>query len=544
MKAKGCNVIAGSLRAELAGDVAPIKNATELDYSRLPLGNVDALFDQVQLGFLTRLNLSGTLIQVIPESIGNCSALTDLDLADCIELNRFPAALSALCNLGKLNLSGCKKLVSLPDVEVRPVVCTLIRLADLNIGRTNITSLPSAIETLMSLRALDLGGCKQLKELPTSVGKLQNLRILNLSGCMELSGLPPEVGNLQNLQELNMNYCQTVKNLPDAVGCLRNLQVLILYNCKKLESIPGSVGDLWNLETLNLDHCKKVTSLPDSLGKLLNLKTLVLGRSLVSYPFVLGKMKAMGCHVTAGATLAELIGDIAMVQDVTSLDYSGLPLTGLPENPGGLEHLHGLLRTLNLNNCGSLASLPGSIGACSSLTSLNLRYCVKLEGLPDAMSSCQALTELDLTRSGIREFPEVITKLIQLTKLDLRGTSIENLPPTAKHLTNLQHLDLGLCKELREVPEVIGQFHKLAFLSIAGTPIVTLPASIGLLCSSLKDLDLMGCREMAVFPDVITNLTLLDRLDISHTALHRQTSGKQEHTHKLQAQIPHCGINW
>merc|ERR1711865_1022272 len=65
----------------------------------------------------------------------------------------------------------------------------------------------------------------------------------------------------------------------------------------------------------------------------------------------IGVLKARGCNVdTSYCPAATLGGDIATVKDETTLDFSGLRITGLPKSLGECK----ALTLLKLEGCGEL----------------------------------------------------------------------------------------------------------------------------------------------------------------------------------------------
>ena len=65
-------------------------------------------------------------------------------------------------------------------------------------------ALPSSITHLLNLQTIKLSDCSELQELPRNIEKLINLRHLEISDCFELNHMPRGLGQLTNLQTLSM----------------------------------------------------------------------------------------------------------------------------------------------------------------------------------------------------------------------------------------------------------------------------------------------------------------------------------------------------
>ncbi len=196
---------------------------------------------------LQHLELSHASITVVPESLGNLTALRSLDLSECSQLTALPESVGNLGALLTMDLSGCDKL----------------------------TALPESVGDLGALLTLDLSGCMDLTALPESVGSLRALLTLDLSGCDKLAALPESVGNLGALHTLDLSFCEKLAALPESVGNLGALHTLDLTHCLKLKMLPASICLLTQLDEASREqveaihellHCGALTALPLELG--------------------------------------------------------------------------------------------------------------------------------------------------------------------------------------------------------------------------------------------------------------------------------------
>ena len=287
---------------------------------------------------LKQLILQGcTRLSTIP-SLENLKQLVQLDLNGCKHLESLPHKIN-LESLKVFILSGCSKLTKFPEV-----VGNMSCLSELYLNETAIKDLPLSVELLTGLIKLDLRDCKNLSSLPNACYSSMSLKILTLSGCSKLDTLPENLGNLEGLEELDVSGT-AIKYLPTSINHLKNLRVLSLRGCKglspkpsnKLFSFPSmqqrrspdptamlefSLSGLWSLTELDLSYCNlqaipnafdclssllklnlegnNFVSLPKSMIQLSNLKDLVLSccknlRSLPELPLNIKYIDATQC---------------------------------------------------------------------------------------------------------------------------------------------------------------------------------------------------------------------------------------------------------
>ena len=142
----------------------------------------------------------------LPESIGNLTQLTELDISD-------------------------NKLTSLPGS-----IGNLVQLTELNVGRNELTSLPESIGNLTQLTELDISDNK-LTSLPGSIGNLVQLTVLNMCE-LRLQEVPHGVQQLSKLKYLDLSF-NPLKTLPDWLGDITELCMLNISSLQ-LTAIPSS----------------------------------------------------------------------------------------------------------------------------------------------------------------------------------------------------------------------------------------------------------------------------------------------------------------
>lgn len=204
---------------------------------------------------IKNLYMSRTKIDEVPSSIEHLSSLTILLLSDCKRLESLPTSFYKLKSLQNLNLSGCSKLLKLPEI-LEPM--KYLRFLYLN--NTAIKELPSSIENLIHLEALNVQKCGNLKLVPSNIYKLNHLENLIASGCTELEVLPPISVRLLSLRRLKLSDCRILE-IPD-LGCLSSLESLDLSG-NIIDRVPRSIKKLSKLKHLDISNCRNLQALPE-----------------------------------------------------------------------------------------------------------------------------------------------------------------------------------------------------------------------------------------------------------------------------------------
>jgi internalin A len=195
---------------------------------------------------------------VVPESVGNLTALTTLDLSGN-QLTAVPEPVGNLTALTWLDLSG-NQLTAVPES-----VGNLTALTWLDLSGNQLIAVPESVGNLTALARLGLGG-NQLTAVPDWVGNPGTLSVLDLSGN-QLTAVPESVGNLTALTTLDLGGNQLTA-VPDWVGNLAALTWLDLSG-NQLTAVPESVGNLTALTTLDLSG-NQVACVPRELADLLD----------------------------------------------------------------------------------------------------------------------------------------------------------------------------------------------------------------------------------------------------------------------------------
>ena len=238
------------------------------------------------------LDLTGSIIQSIPDCIGSLIHLRSLDL-DGTDISYLPESIGCLINLKILNLQGCGSLQSLPLGITR--LCNLRRVG---LHQTPINKVPKGIGTLYFLN--DLEGFPAIGVYDNSTRMQDGWKLEELVPLMhlrKLSMIKLERTSLgitsallkdkEFLKHLYL-YCTERTEQPyyskeDAINIEKIFEELIPPpNLEKLvilgffgQRYPTWLGTahLSSMQFLHLINCKSCEHLP-AIGQLPNLKYL------------------------------------------------------------------------------------------------------------------------------------------------------------------------------------------------------------------------------------------------------------------------------
>jgi len=130
-----------------------------------------------------------------------------------------------MSSLKVLHLSGCSKLKSTPNF-------------------TRATH----------LKYLDMDGCSSLSTIHESIGVLSSLTFFSLRKCEKLVSIPNDINSLVSLKTLDLFSCLNLKDLLPRQAYSSHLKFLIFLDLSfcNLQEVPDSIGDFRCLERLNL----------------------------------------------------------------------------------------------------------------------------------------------------------------------------------------------------------------------------------------------------------------------------------------------------
>lgn len=347
-----------------------------------------------QMPLLEKLSMSSCFLtsQVLSALPPN---ITNLNVSYCMNLGDSGLALLGnLCNLTKLDVSGCGRIQSL-----RPLAA-LVQLQDLRAAFcVNVKTL-DGLSALSSLRVFHA----QHSSLETEAGPqvlsgLQHLEDVNLANC----GLA-ELGfcDLPALRSVRLRSCLELRNLLH-IGHALLLQTLDLSNNQSIDD--GSLAELAGLKhlsELNLHGCWRVTDaglrvLPATLERLILhgcFRVQNLEGGALDHLTALQRLDLQDCVMMTdeglhNMTHMRMLRDLNLSQCVKVTDAGLFGLTGLRDlsvlrldscrkiTDLGLRALVPLtnIHSLDFNRCRGLKTLR-PLSALVALKFINLSGCV------------------------------------------------------------------------------------------------------------------------------------------------------------------------
>ncbi|EOA16101.1 hypothetical protein CARUB_v10004233mg [Capsella rubella] len=253
-------------------------------------------------------------------------------------------------------------------------------LVELSMENSKLTRLWDGTQPLGSLKKMDLSRSKYLKEVP-NLSKAINLEELDLHGCISLVKLPRSIQVTIKLRKLNMRGCIELKSFPTHLK-LKSLHDLDLTFCHNLTNFPvikmeNSIHMPYEVE-IRVDDCLWNRNLYDTMWN----------RDLHGLDYLGCLKRCLPCEfrpeylvrlvVIGNKKLEKLWEGVQSLGSLIEIDLS--ECTKLREVPDLFKAIN--LRSLKLNKCESLVTLPSTIGNLKFLERLEMRGCILLEVLP------------------------------------------------------------------------------------------------------------------------------------------------------------------
>ncbi|EOY22749.1 Leucine-rich repeat protein kinase family protein [Theobroma cacao] len=295
----------------------------------------------------------------IPSSIGNCTSLTLLDLADNSFDGLIPNTIVNLKNLQKLNLAHNALTIESSTLE---------------------SSFINSLTNNMHLRRIVLSGNPLDTMLPMSIGNLStSLEYLWLTDCKLHGRIPSEVGNLSSLVALRLGNNELTGVIPNTIGRLQKLQGLHLQGNKLQGTILYDFCKLSSLFELFLSGNELSGLIPECLSNLTTLRNLSLSsnRLTSTIPSSLWSLRdILAINMSSNSLQGSLPFDIENLKVVIEIDLSKNQFSGYIPDSWNLQSLEYL--SLAVNRLQGL--IPESLVSSLSLEFLDLSH-NKLSGV-------------------------------------------------------------------------------------------------------------------------------------------------------------------
>ncbi|KAK8691699.1 hypothetical protein V6N13_075199 [Hibiscus sabdariffa] len=440
-------------------------------------------------------------INEIPKEIGKLKHLRSLDLSGT-SIKSLPNSLSTLYNLQMLTLFRCSNLVELPKDMGR-----LINMYYLNIRGTILAGMPKGIGQLKDLRTLtDFVLGEQDGSSINELGKLKNL-----NGRLAISSLK-SVACARDATNVNLKDKMNLKEL-------EFLWKKHTYGSETLGKFENDKEVLQQLEPhTNLEHLLigfyRGTRFPEWVGhsSFLNVVSVYLRgcKFCLSLP-PLGQLPSLKSLSISGFSAVVTVSDEFYGSDqALTKPFGSLEILRIEDMPVWEEwfclkvEAFCLLQELSIIDCPMLTkNLPEHL---PSLTKLEIKHCQKLQSLlPRTTSICQ----LNLRRCDalqLEPLPCGLQKL-QIQYLNIEDSMLEKM---VQHCSSLEKLAMLGCPNIRTLPE--GKLPvTLKELNIERCSV--LDCSKILLYASLESLTIEGtCYKLESFP--LGSIPMLNRVSI------------------------------
>jgi disease resistance protein RPS2 len=304
------------------------------------------------------LDLSGTSVQSLPESVGSLKQLACL-LLSSMPINLLPASLTNLVNLEILDLS-----------------------------RSSIRELPANLHNLKSLRHLAMDKCDHLLNLPCSFSRLTSLERLSMYGCTVwgkgVRTRRTTVASINNLASLKNLARLDLTNNGEVIreGTFRNMIGMDTLNLQltKMESLPTDMINMSNLNNLYME-CPDLVKMESNFCDFQNITDLTLFKCgmLEELPYLhklkrLRKLEIIECSILK--KLPQEFGDEGVFSSLKI--FSLVRLHELKELPEMKEGAMPLLQKFIIVECPALKIFPKSYFNLKTLQIIKVYGCTSI----------------------------------------------------------------------------------------------------------------------------------------------------------------------
>ncbi|CAL9088934.1 unnamed protein product [Musa acuminata var. zebrina] len=469
------------------GTLNKLCNLSFIDLSFNPIGGeltdlIDALPDCNQGASLDIYIRANNLSGIVPSSIGQLSALRELDISsNLLEGNITEAHFSKLTNLEHLDISYNSLNVILPNDWLPPFNAYSIIMISCHMR----TKFPAWIQTQTNLGDLSLSGVGLLDHLPTWFSDFSkglwglNLSSNNLNGplpsvandIIDLSNnsfvgpIPLSFANASYLQILSLSHNNINGSFSPFFCNLNDLKILDLSNNNLSGEIPTCNKSFpTSLQSLHLNHNNLSGRFPSFLKHCEQLVTLDLGEN--------------NLFDEIPTWVGENLLSLRVLSLKSNLFYGPIPvhianLTSLQVLDLSSNHLSGSIPS-SLGNCSAMVEIQHDITSLLNLFNVSGSYSesivITAKGYDIQYTTILSLvTSIDLSNNNLSgEIPKELTKLhglhfLNLSKNHLRGT----IPEKIGSMEQLESLDLSMNNLTGDIPSSLSSLTFLSHLNLS-----------------------------------------------------------------------------
>ncbi|XP_027122423.1 uncharacterized protein [Coffea arabica] len=479
--------------------------------------------DRVMIINLSAKNLVGS----VPQSIGNLTCLTALNLRNNTFQGKIPQEIGRLLRLQQLNLtwnafSG--------DIPVNLTYCTELRVLDL-VYNELVGKIPDQLSSLSKLVLFGLGGNNFTGSLPAWIGNFSSLQIITLALNSFQGRIPPELGRLSRLRVFQVYGNELSGTIPSSIYNISSIYYFSVTQNQLHGELPPNVGlTLSNLEIFAGGVNNFTGQIPVSLSNASKLGLVDFAQNGLTgtVPAVLGKLPNLFRINFDDNTLgSRQSGDLDFISSLTNCTV--LEVLGLHGNsfggdlPSSIANLSVNLSILTLGSNFFHGKLPAGIGNLVNLNVLGLEENFLSDSIPDILGNFKSIQGLELNDNEFSGWiPSSISNLTSLTRLYLQNNRLEGtIPPELGKCRSLQVLNLTGNNLTGAIPAEITSLSSLSIsLAISRNSLSgSLPLEVGKLFN-LNELDLSENKLSGEIPSTLSSCLSLERLVLSGNLLH------------------------
>ncbi|XP_050144898.1 disease resistance protein RUN1-like isoform X7 [Malus sylvestris] len=462
---------------------------------------------------IEHINLSGTAIESLPESIGNLKSLEKLDLSGTV-IKCLPASIKEASRLISLQLTNCRSLESLPELPgvrwLQAHGCTSLKQVlssktALTLGWDEYKNSQGLQEQLTFSNCIEMGWDAWCDS---------QFRIMRMATALSkhFKQEDIEVASHLEFEEESKEY---VFRSPVCVVCPGNIiPRWFSYEVDKSLLWIKLGPNFFDTNFLGFAYSVVVAFKNYNVGGSLRVGCKINFKGygdhciyhqscMVAEYGEINESKFETPHVCIWFSTFDHLKQ-GSFNGVTKAIFDFYPIIDDCPDGGVVDY-----SMIKVTKCGIFPMYAPVVdlilaSRMKQVRELNVEAHESFPHLVDLMFNRRAvignLKFLDLRGTAIKNLPASIGNLKSLEKLDLSGTAIKCLPASIGNLKSLEKLDLS-GTAIKCLPESIGNLKSLEKLDLSGTVIKCLPASIKE-ASRLISLQLTNCRSLESLPEL------------------------------------------